>query len=350
MAFDLSKILRPNIKALTPYSSARDEFSGEASIYLDANENPFNTGHNRYPDPMQWEVKKKWAAIKNIDKENILFGNGSDEVIDLIIRAFCEPKEDNVIILPPTYGMYEVYSNINNVEIKKVSLTQDFQLDVPAILNAVNSKTKLIFVCSPNNPTGNSIGPEDIKKIVKGFDGIVVIDEAYADFSAQESWVSYLDLYPNLFVMQTFSKAWGLAALRMGIAYASKDIIKVLNKIKPPYNINELTQQAVLKKLEDRAKVMQEIELLNQERVALAEEIAKLSITQKVYPSDANFILAKVNDANATYNYLVKKGIIVRNRNTVTLCEGCIRISVGTPEENKELINALVGAKNISPK
>ena len=341
MTFDLTKILRPNIAALTPYSSARDEFSGEASIYLDANENPFNTGHNRYPDPMQWEVKKKWAAIKNIDKENILFGNGSDEVIDLIIRAFCEPKEDNVIILPPTYGMYEVYSNINNVEIRKVSLTQDFQLDVPAILNAVNSKTKLIFVCSPNNPTGNSIDPADIKKIVKGFDGIVVIDEAYADFSAQESWVSYLDLYPNLFVMQTFSKAWGLAALRMGIAYASKEIIKVLNKIKPPYNINELTQQAVLKKLEEREKVMQEIDILNQERAALAEEIVKLTITQHVYPSDANFILAKVNDANATYNYLVKKGIIVRNRNTVTLCEGCIRISVGTPEENKEVINTL---------
>jgi histidinol-phosphate aminotransferase len=341
MTFDLTKILRPNIKALTPYSSARDEFSGEASIYLDANENPFNTGHNRYPDPMQWEVKKKWAAIKNIDKEQILFGNGSDEVIDLIIRAFCEPKEDNVIILPPTYGMYEVYSNINNVEIKKVSLTQDFQLDVPAILAAINPNTKLVFICSPNNPTGNSIDPDDIKKIVKGFDGIVVIDEAYADFSVQESWVSYLDLYPNLFVMQTFSKAWGLAALRMGIAYASKEIIKVLNKIKPPYNINELTQQAVLKKLEDRTKVIQEIELLNQERAALAEEMMKLSITQKVYPSDANFILAKVNDANATYNYLVKKGIIVRNRNTVTLCEGCIRISVGTPQENKEVINAL---------
>ena len=345
MTFDLSKILRPNIAALTPYSSARDEFSGEASIYLDANENPFNTGHNRYPDPMQWKVKKKWAAIKNIDKENILFGNGSDEVIDLIIRAFCEPKEDNVIILPPTYGMYEVYSNINNIEIKKVSLTQDFQLDVPAILNAVNAKTKLIFICSPNNPTGNSIDPEDIKRIIKGFNGIVVIDEAYADFSAQESWVSYLDLYPNLFVMQTFSKAWGLAALRMGIAYASKDIIKVLNKIKPPYNINELTQQAVLKKLEEREKVQKEIDLLNQERAALAEDMMTLSITQKVYPSDANFILAKVNDANATYNYLVKKGIIVRNRNTVTLCEGCIRISVGTHEENKEVINTLKDLK-----
>ncbi|MCX6181318.1 MAG: histidinol-phosphate transaminase [Bacteroidetes bacterium] len=339
--FDLNKIIRSNIKALTPYSSARDEFSGQASIYLDANENPFNTGFNRYPDPMQWTVKEKIAAIKKVKKENILLGNGSDEVIDLLLRAFCEPKENNIITFPPTYGMYEVYGNINSVEIKKVSLTVDFQIDVASTLKAIDAQTKLIFVCSPNNPTGGSINPDDVKQLLKNFEGIVVIDEAYADFATQESWVNYLDMYPNLFVMQTFSKAWGLAALRLGVGYASPEIIKVLNKIKPPYNINELTQQAVLKKLESYADVQKEIEILNKEREALSAQLSNLPLVQKVYPSDANFILAKVNDANKTYNYLVEKGIIVRNRNTVTLCEGCIRITVGTAEENKEVINAL---------
>ncbi len=343
--FDLNKIIRSNIKALTPYSSARDEFSGQASIYLDANENPFNTGFNRYPDPMQWTVKEKIAAIKKVKKENILLGNGSDEVIDLLLRAFCEPKENNIITFPPTYGMYEVYGNINNVEIQKVSLTPDFQIDVAATLKAINPQTKLIFVCSPNNPTGGSINPEAVKQLLKSFEGIIVIDEAYADFSQQESWIGYLDIYPNLFVMQTFSKAWGLAALRMGVGYASPEIIKVLNKIKPPYNINELTQQAVLKKLESYADVQKEIEILNKEREDLAKQLTDLPIVQKVYPSDANFVLAKVNDANKTYNYLVDKGIIVRNRNTVTLCEGCIRITVGTTEENKEVINALKALK-----
>jgi histidinol-phosphate aminotransferase len=339
--FDLNKIIRSNIKALTPYSSARDEFSGQASIYLDANENPFNTGFNRYPDPMQWAVKEKIAAIKKVKKENILLGNGSDEVIDLLLRAFCEPKENNIITFPPTYGMYEVYGNINNVEIKKVSLTTDFQIDVPATLKAINPQTKLIFICSPNNPTGGSINPEDVKQLLKKFEGIIVIDEAYADFATQESWINYLDVYPNLFVMQTFSKAWGLAALRLGVGYASPEIIKVLNKIKPPYNINELTQQAVLKKMESYADVQKEIEILNKEREDLSQQLSTLSIVQKVYPSDANFVLAKVNDANKTYNYLVEKGIIVRNRHTVLLCEGCIRITIGTTEENKEVINAL---------
>ncbi|MFM7023689.1 MAG: histidinol-phosphate transaminase [Flavobacteriales bacterium] len=339
--FDLNNIIRTNIKVLTPYSSARDEFSGEASIYLDANENPFNTGYNRYPDPMQWAVKEKLGRIKNVPKENILFGNGSDEVIDLIIRAFCEPKENNIIILPPTYGMYEVYANVNNIAIKKVPLTESFQIDVPEVLKAVDDKTRLIFVCSPNNPTGNDINPDSIKQLLNNFNGLVVVDEAYIDFSFQESWTSFLDIYPNLFVMQTFSKAWGLAALRMGIGYGSKDIIKILNKIKPPYNINEITQQTVLKEMENLKGLKTFVDKLIGEREKLAEELSKLSCVLHVYPSDSNFILAKVKDANATYNYLVQKGIIVRNRTTVILCEGCIRITVGTPEENKEVINAL---------
>jgi len=340
--FDLNKIIRSNIKVLTPYSSARDEFSGQASIYLDANENPFNTGFNRYPDPMQWALKEKIAALKKVvRKENILLGNGSDEVIDLLLRAFCEPKEDNILTFPPTYGMYEVYGNINNIAIQKIALNSDFQIDVPAALKAIDANTKLIFVCSPNNPSGGAIDPDAIKSLLKNFEGVVVIDEAYADFSAQESWINYLDLYPNLFVMQTFSKAWGLAALRLGVGYASENIIKVLNKIKPPYNINELTQQSVLKKLENATEVQEQINAINQQRDLLAEALSALPIVKKVYPSDANFLLVQVIDANKTYQLLVDKGIIVRNRTTVVLCEGCIRITIGTAQENTEVINAL---------
>jgi histidinol-phosphate aminotransferase len=345
MNFDLNKLVRQNIKDLKPYSSARSEYSGTANVFLDANENsygsPLTKWYNRYPDPLQWELKKKIAAIKNVAAENMLLGNGSDECIDLLIRAFCEPQKDNIIICPPTYGMYEVYGNINDVEIREVPLLPDFQLNLEGIEAAIDENTKLIFICSPNNPTGNSIDREDIEIVLNNFEGIVVIDEAYINYSRHRSFVAELKEYPNLVVMQTFSKAWGLAALRLGINFASEAIINVLNKIKPPYNINQATQELALKALDNLEDVNTMIRETVKEREVLVKELVQLPMVNKVYPSDANFVLAKMDQATQVYNYLKEKGIIVRNRSNVMLCEDCLRITVGTPEQDKQLLNTL---------
>ena len=341
MNFDLNSLVRPNIRNLTPYSSARDEFKGVAKIYLDANENsygsPLTKWYNRYPDPLQWDLKKKIGAIKNIAPENILLGNGSDECIDLLIRAFCEPGQDNIVICPPTYGMYEVYGNINGVAVKKIPLTPTYQLDMEALQEEVDAATKILFFCSPNNPTGNSLNRQDLETILHSFDGLVVIDEAYINFSRQRSFAAELAEYPNLVILQTFSKAWGLAALRLGMALASEEIIAVLNKIKPPYNINAATQELALKALDNLDEVNAMITTLVEEREALGAALKALPIVEKVHPSDANFLLVQVKEANAVYAYLKEQGTIVRNRSNVLLCEGCLRITVGTEKENKEL-------------
>jgi histidinol-phosphate aminotransferase len=345
MEFDINRLVRQNIKTLKPYSSARDEFKGEARIFLDANENslgsPLTRWYNRYPDPLQWELKKKIAAIKATQPENILLGNGSDECIDLLIRAFCEPQQDNIIICPPTYGMYEVYANINNVALKAVPLTSAYQLNLEALEEAVDAATKIIFLCSPNNPTGNSINRDDVEMILNNFDGLVVVDEAYINFSRQRSFIASLADYPNLVIMQTFSKAWGLAALRLGMTIAHAGIIDVLNKIKPPYNINQATQELALKALDNLDSVNMMIAELVQERELLVKELSAMQYVLQVYPSDANFVLVKVPDANGLYNFLVEQGIIVRNRSNVILCEGCLRITVGTGAENKELVRQI---------
>jgi histidinol-phosphate aminotransferase len=345
MNFDLNKLVRNNIKNLKPYSSARSEFSGTAKIFLDANENcfgsPLTKWYNRYPDPRQWELKKKISSIKNIAPENILLGNGSDECIDLLIRAFCDPQKDNIIICPPTYGMYEVFGHINDVPVKEVPLTSNFQLDLENLENAIDWNTKLIFFCSPNNPTGNSLNREDIEMVLNNFDGIVVIDEAYINFSRQRSFLGEIKDYPNLVVMQTFSKAWGLAALRLGMNFASRETIDVLNKIKPPYNINQATQELALKALDQLNEVNELIRAIVSEREALAIELAQMAIVQKIYASDANFLLVKMQNATAVYEFLKQKGIIVRNRSNVMLCDDCLRITVGTPEQDSELIEAL---------
>jgi histidinol-phosphate aminotransferase len=345
MNFDLNKLVRQNIRDLKPYSSARSEYSGTANVFLDANENsygsPLTKWYNRYPDPLQWELKKKIAAIKNVPAENMLLGNGSDECIDLLIRAFCEPQKDNLIICPPTYGMYEVYGNINNVEVREVPLLPGFQLNLDAIEAAIDENTKLIFICSPNNPTGNSMEREDIEIVLNNFEGIVVIDEAYINYSRHRSFVAELKEYPNLVVMQTFSKAWGLAALRLGINFASQEIISILNKIKPPYNINQATQELALKALDNLDDVNTMIRDTVKEREELVKELVQLPVVQKVYPSDANFVLAKMDQATRIYDYLKEKGIIVRNRSNVVLCEDCLRITVGTPEQDKQLLKTL---------
>jgi histidinol-phosphate aminotransferase len=345
MNFDLNKLIRENIKKLKPYSSARSEFSGMASVFLDANENAFGSPlmkwYNRYPDPLQWEVKRKISTIKNIAAENILLGNGSDECIDLLIRAFCDPQKDNIIICPPTYGMYEVYAHINNVDVKEVPLLQNFQLNLDGLEQAIDENTKLIFLCSPNNPTGNSMEREDIEVVLNNFDGIVIIDEAYINFSRYRSFLSELKDYPNLVVMQTFSKAWGLAALRLGMNFASIEIIDILNKIKPPYNINQATQELALQALDHLDDVNTMIKETVKEREELVKDLVQLPSVQKVYPSDANFVLAKMTEATSIYNYLKEKGIIVRNRSNVILCEDCLRITVGTPKENRQLLDAL---------
>lgn len=345
MSFDLNTLVRENIKNLKPYSSARDEFKGEARIFLDANENslgsPLTKWYNRYPDPLQWKLKEKIAGIKATQPENILLGNGSDECIDLLIRAFCEPQQDNIVIVPPTYGMYEVYAHINNVEVKSVPLLPNFQLNLDALAEEVDARTKIIFLCSPNNPTGNSLHREDIELVLNNFDGLVVVDEAYINFSRQRSFIADLTDYPNLVILQTFSKAWGLAALRLGMTLASVDIINILNKIKPPYNINQATQELATKALENLEGVNAMIHELVQEREVLANGLKQLPLVQQVYTSDANFILAKVADANTVYNFLVAQGIIVRNRSNVILCEGCLRITVGTEKENRELLQQL---------
>ncbi|KIC91498.1 histidinol-phosphate transaminase [Flavihumibacter sp. ZG627] len=343
--FNLSDLIRPNIRDLVPYSSARDEFKGEARIFLDANENslgsPLTKWYNRYPDPMQWAVKEKLSVIKGVAPQNIFLGNGSDECIDILLRAFCEPAVDNIIIVPPTYGMYEVSANINNVKVKKVSLTPGFQLDLPALEEAVDDNTKMIFLCSPNNPTGNSLMREDIEMLLNNYFGIVVMDEAYINFSRQRSYVQELEDYPNLVVLQTLSKAWGLAALRVGMAFASESIINVMNKIKPPYNINQASQELALKALDEVEQVNEMIRILVQERTRLEQELPRLPVVEHVYPSDANFLLVKVKDAKALYQKLLDKGIVVRDRSNVILCDDCLRITVGTEKENTELLDAL---------
>jgi len=343
--FDLNKILRENIKNLVPYSSARDEFKGEASIFLDANENaygsPLEKNYNRYPDPFQLKLKEKISKIKGVPVKNIFLGNGSDEVIDILYRAFCNPGKDNAILSPPTYGMFEVSANINNVEIKKVSLTEEFQLNAEGISEVVDDNTKLIFLCSPNNPTGNSLDRADIEFILNNFEGIVIVDEAYINFSKHKSFTLELNEYPNLVVMQTLSKAWGMAGLRIGMAFASEEIISVFNKIKPPYNINEASQQLAIKALDNIEQVNIWIKEIVNEREKLMKSLVDFSFLQKIYPSDANFLLVKTTEPKKIYRYLVEKGIIVRDRSNIALCEDCLRITVGTKEENKKLIEAL---------
>lgn len=337
----LKELVRENIWKLKPYSCARDEFKGEAKAYLDANENPFNTLYNRYPDPLQWAVKEKIADIKYVKPSQIMLGVGSDEPIDLIFRVFCEPKVDNVVAINPTYGMYGVCADINNVEYKQVNLEADFTLNAEKVLEAVDKNTKVIFLCSPNNPTGNLLNTEEVEKILKGFDGIVVIDEAYIDFSNKGSWISKLSKYPQMIILQTFSKAWGLAAARCGMAFASEEIISFFNKVKYPYNINILTQKLILEKLENIDIKENWVQEILSQRTLMIEELKQLSIVEHIYPTDANFVLVKVDDANLRYKQLVEKGIIVRNRNNVTLCENCLRITIGTAQDNKELLNAL---------
>lgn len=340
---ELNKLIRPNILALKPYSCARDEFKGEASVYLDANENPMNAPYNRYPDPLQWTLKEKIAKLKGVKPEQIMLGNGSDEPIDLVIRIFCEPKVDNVVAFDPSYGMYQVCADINNVEFRKVLLNDDYTLNADKMLTAVDANTKIIFLCSPNNPTGNLMHRADMLKIVNGFNGIVVIDEAYIDFSSERSWLDELDKYPNIVVLQTFSKAWGLASIRCGMAFASPEIISYFNKVKYPYNINKLTNDFVSEQLDNETRKNEWVQLLLEQRSILSKALATLQYVEKIYPTDANFLLVKVTDANAVYQYLVKNSIIVRNRNTVSLCLGCLRITVGTKEENEVLMGALKG-------
>lgn len=342
---DINSLQRENIKNLRPYSTARDEYKGQASIYLDANENSFGSplpaDYNRYPDPLQLDLKDAISKIKGVPIENTFLGNGSDEAIDLLYRAFCEPGKDNVIILPPTYGMYEVSANINNVEIRKVNLLPNFQLDLDGIAEAIDSNTKIIFICSPNNPTGNSIVRTDIETVLANFQGLVVIDEAYINYAKQRSFIKELTEYPNLVVLQTFSKAWGLAALRLGMAFAARPTIDILNKVKPPYNINQATQDLALAALQNVNQVNEWIKITVEERDHLSTALTGLEIVNKVYPSDANFVLAEVTDATGIYNYLVNQGIIIRDRSKVTLCEGCLRISIGTPAENQTLVAVL---------
>ena len=343
----IKDLTRPNIWSLAPYSSARNEYSGHvAHVFLDANENPFNGPYNRYPDPLQEELKERISSIKNVPAENIFLGNGSDEAIDLVYRCFCEPKKDNVVAICPTYGMYEVCADINDVEYRKVLLDEDYQIKAEKLLAACDANTKAIWICSPNNPTGNNICSEEIEKVIEQFEGIVVVDEAYIDFSNQKSFKRYVsnDNY-NVIVLQTMSKAWGSAAIRLGMAFAKTDIIGIFNKVKYPYNVNALTQEQAMKRLNDPQAVIQWVSILLQERGRMVEAFAELPICEKVYPTDANFFLAKVEDAQGTYDYLVEKGIIVRNRTRITLCNNCLRVTIGTREENNELLGALRSMK-----
>ena len=343
MSFNLDNITRENVKGLSPYSSARDEYVSDGSemVFLDANENPFENGVNRYPDPQQRRLKAILAHQKGVSEKHILLGNGSDEVLDLLFRAFCEPKQDNVITLPPTYGMYKVLSGINVVENREVLLTDDFEPNVPAIKEKIDINTKLLFICSPNNPSGNSFSPEKIEELLDVFNGLIIIDEAYIDFSTFKSWSSKLSKYPNLVVTQTLSKAYGLAGIRLGICLASEEIIAVLNKIKPPYNVNELTQERAIQRVSDLEHVQNEVSKILAERDRLALTLETIPFVSSIYPSDANFILAKVDDAALRYGQLLQKGVVVRNRATQPLCENTLRFTVGTAAENKQLITAL---------
>ena len=345
MSFDLNKLTRENIKKLTPYSSARDEFSGEAKVFLDANENslgsPLMKWYNRYPDPYQHDVKESLSKVKGITHDHIFLGNGSDECIDLLYRCFCEPGKDNVIICPPTYGMYEVSANINNIEIRKSPLLDNFQLDLVHLENLVDASTKIIWLCSPNNPTGNSLDRPDIEMVLNNFSGLVVVDEAYINFAHQKTFIQELTEYPNLIVLQTFSKAWGLAALRLGMAFASSEIIAILNKVKPPYNINQATQEMAIKALEEVGQVNDMIRELVDMREALAEVLLQMPMVEQVFPSDANFLLVRFKGARNIYEYLLTQGIVVRDRSNVKLCDDCLRITIGTELENTILVDAL---------
>ncbi len=336
----LKELVRKNVWNMKPYSSARDEFQGNASVFLDANENPFNAPYNRYPDPMQWELKKCIAELKQVDCSSVFLGNGSDEPIDLVIRAFCDPGVDNIVGITPSYGMYEVAAEVNGVEFRKVTLDTAFDLDVARMFAAVDDRTKVVFLCSPNNPTGNILSRDRIYQLLNAFQGIVVLDEAYIDFATEASFLTELKQYPNLIVLQTLSKAWGAAAIRLGMAFSSPEVIALLNKIKYPYNVNLLTQQRALEILNPE-RMQQQLRMILSERNRLQQALPELSGIRKVYPTDANFLLVDVGDATALYQQLVDRGIIVRNRTTVTLCQGCLRITVGTPEENNILLDAL---------
>jgi histidinol-phosphate aminotransferase len=343
--FNPHHLVRTNIRHLKPYSSARDEFKGEANIFLDANENslgsPLLKWYNRYPDPMQWKIKEKLSVIKQVPADQIFLGNGSDEPIDLLFRCFCEPGVDEVIVFPPTYGMYEVSANINNVHLSKVPLTKEFQLDLEALESAVKPHTKIIWICSPNNPSGNSIHRQDIDMVLNNFDGLVVVDEAYINFSRQKSLVADLADYPNLVVLQTLSKAWGLAGLRVGMAFASAEIIGYLNKVKPPYNISEPVQELAFKALDEIGQVNDMILQLVEARKQLEQDFMKSPQVVKVFPSDANFLLVEFTQAKAMYDFLVSKGIVVRDRSNVLLCDNCLRITVGTDAENLKLVETI---------
>lgn len=345
--FQLDNLIRDNVKKLTPYSSARDEFKGSASVFLDANENslgsPLLKWYHRYPDPLQWQVKEKLGAIKQIAAEQIFLGNGSDECIDLLYRAFCNPGNDNIIICPPTYGMYEVSANINDVEIRVAPLLDDFQLNLAHLEQLIDANTKIIWLCSPNNPTGNSLHLHDMEMVLNNFEGLVVIDEAYINFARQQSAVHLLKDYPNLVVMQTLSKAWGLAGLRLGMMFASTNIIGVVNKIKPPYNIGQHTQEIVLQALDEVGQVNDMIRAIVDMRDALVQVFQEMPIVKKVYPSDANFLLVQMIEARKVYAYLLTQGIVVRDRSKVMLCDDCLRITIGTEAENTALVDALIG-------
>ncbi len=341
--FNIQNLIRENIKKMKPYSSARDEFKDftQEMIFLDANENPNENGVNRYPDPQQIRVKSALSQIKKIAPNQILLGNGSDEVLDLIFRAFCEPNKDNVITLPPTYGMYSVLANLNAIENREVLLTKDFEPNVENILKNVDSNTKIIFLCSPNNPTGNSFPDESIITILENFGGLVMLDEAYIDFSEKESWIQKINNYPNLVISQTLSKAYGMAGIRLGIVYASTEIVAVLNKIKPPYNVNVITQSKALGQLENYEIVKNQIIEIKEQRNLVYGVLLNINFVKEIYKTEANFILFKVDDANKRYNQILAKGIVLRNRNNDPLCENCIRITIGTEEENQKLIQVL---------
>lgn len=346
MSFILENIVRDNIKQLVAYSSARDEYKGNEGVFLDANENaygsPLDKNYNRYPDPLQLNVKSKISTIKKIPSKNIFLGNGSDEAIDILYRVFCVPRKDNVIVCPPTYGMYEVSANINDISILKAPLVaKTFQLDTTAILNSITENTKLIFVCCPNNPTGNSVKWADIKLVLEAFNGIVVVDEAYIDFASYGSLIPQLANYKNLVILQTFSKGWGLAGLRVGMAFASEEIIAIFNKIKPPYNINVVSQQLLLEALDNKSQVEEWVKEIIIERKNVSDELTKLPFIKTIYPSEANFILVKIENAKNVYDFLITQQIIVRDRSKITLCDECIRITIGTTKENQQLINAL---------
>jgi histidinol-phosphate aminotransferase len=341
--FNINNLIRDNIKNMQPYSSARDEFKDfeQKMVCLDANENPFENGVNRYPDPQQKAVKMALSEIKRVPENQILLGNGSDEVLDLLFRAFCQPGRDNIITLPPTYGMYSVLANLNDVTNKEVILTNDFQPNIDAILGAIDENTKMIFLCSPNNPTGNSFSDESIVTLLNNFNGIVVLDEAYIDFSKKESWLQEMSDYSNLVITQTLSKAYGMAGIRLGILYASLEIISVLNKIKPPYNVNELTQQKALERISTYTLIKSEIDNINDSRDDLLKQLLEVKFIEEIFPTDANFVLIKVDDAHKRYNQILEKGIVIRNRSSQALCDNCLRITIGTEIENEQLIKTL---------